>query len=115
MRRRNRIFFTALVAVLSITAVIGLVVLGRETEGPLGSVLVRLGTRLSNVESDAVRRVRGRTKARASALEWAAVYRQNADALRKPDTLLLGAYHESLPHSVDGVLALETALGRELA
>ena len=112
MKRRHRILFSAVVALASIGAIVGLILLGTETEGPLGHALEGIGAGVSRAESRAVRKLRGPGRARR--LEWAKSLRQDPNALRAPDTLLLGIYHEGLPGSLEGVLELETALNTTL-
>jgi hypothetical protein len=112
MRRRHRILLSIMVAVASVSTVISLVLLGTETEGPLGRALEGIGSGVSQAESRVMRSVRG--SGRSKALQWADPLRRDPDALRRPDTLLLGAYHDSLPASLQGVLQLEAALGTTL-
>lgn len=99
-------------AVASISAVISLVLLGTETEGPLGRALQGIGSGVSQAENRVMRSVRG--AGRSKGLQWAEPLRKDPNALRQPDTLLLGAYHDSLPASLQGVLQLEAALGTTL-
>ncbi|MEX2284489.1 MAG: glycosyl hydrolase [Gemmatimonadota bacterium] len=112
MKRRHRILLSVLVAVASISAVISLVLLGTETEGPLGRALQGIGSGVSQAENRVMRSVRG--AGRSKGLQWAEPLRKDPNALRQPDTLLLGAYHDSLPASLQGVLQLEAALGTTL-
>jgi hypothetical protein len=64
------------------------------------------------MEARAVNRVRGPGRARE--LAWLAAERTHADSLRNPSRLLLGAYDDGLPTTLEGVLALEHALGEPL-
>jgi hypothetical protein len=112
VKRRHRILLSVLIAAASVGAVIGLVLLGSETEGPLGRALQGIGSGVSQAESRAMHRVRG--SGRAQNLEWIDVLRQDPQALAHPDTLLLGTFHDSLPASLGGVIRLETALGTTL-
>ncbi len=112
VKRRHRILLTILIAAASVGAVISLVLVGSETEGPLGRALQGIGSGVSQAENRAMRRVRGAGRSRE--LEWAQPLREDPKALREPDTLLLGAYHDSLPGSLLGVLQLEAALGTTL-
>lgn len=109
MRRRTRIGL-ALVAVLgSIAVVLGLIELGSATEGPITTAVEAIGTSVSGLESRVARRLRG--PGRADELEWLEPLRSHADSLHHPDTLMLGAYDDGLPGSLQGVIELEEALG----
>jgi hypothetical protein len=96
----------------SITTILLLTALGSHAQGPLGAVLTRLGTGLSEMESRVVRQVRG--SGRASELSWFQSKRENAAWLRNPDVVLLGAFDGSLPGSLEGVVQLEQAVSTTL-
>jgi hypothetical protein len=108
MRRRYRILLSGAVAVASTGVVILLVLLGSTAQGPIATTLESVGAGISRLESRAVQRVRG--PGRASLMPWLEPLRTDAAALRSPDRLLLGAYDDRLPHSLDGVLRVENAL-----
>jgi hypothetical protein len=113
MRRRYRIVTSVLAAAVSVGLVIALVLLGSATEGPIGTVLNAVGSVVSGVESRVAQRIRG--PGRAQDMAFIEAMRMNADSLRAPNRLLLGAYDASLPSSLDGVLALEDSLHVRLA
>jgi hypothetical protein len=114
MKRRYRLLVTVLVAAASIALVIGLVLLGSASEGPIGAALESIGSAVTRLESRAANRVRGPGRAREMA--WLAPLRASADSLRRPrDVVLVGAYDQSLPGTLDGVLAVERALGHPLS
>lgn len=112
MKRRYRITLTALAAGLSVAAVLGLVVLGSASEGPLSTLFQRIGTGVSGLESRLARTLRG--PGRAADLEWLQRLRDHPDSLRRPDTLLLGAYDDDVPAGFEHLIAFEEALGRRL-
>jgi hypothetical protein len=113
MRRRYRIITSVLAAAASVGLVAGLVLLGSATEGPIGTALQGIGSAVSTVESKVVQRVRG--PGRAQQMAFIAALRADADSLRAPRQLLLGAYDDGLPAQLDGVLRIEEALGQRLA
>ncbi len=90
MKRTQRIVLTALAAAASVAVVLGLVVLGSASRGPLSALFGRIGTGVSGVESGIVRTFRG--PGRSAELAWLGELRRHPDSLRHPDTLLLGVY-----------------------
>lgn len=113
MRRSYRILLTALTAALSVGLVAALVLLGTAAEGPIASVLRAVGQGVRNVEGSITQRVRG--PGRMARMEFIAPLRDDPDSLRAPGRLLLGAYDAGIPTSLEGVLALEEALGAPMA
>jgi hypothetical protein len=103
---------SVLVASASVALVVALVFLGTATEGPIGSVLRSAGQVLRRLESDAAQRMRG--PGRTARMDFIAPMRENADSLRRPGRLVLGAFDDGLPASLDGVLRLEEALQQPL-
>jgi len=112
MKRSSRIVLSAAVATGSVGLVLGLVLLGRASSGPLGAGLETIGSLVRTVESHAAKRLRG--PGRAGELAWAEPIRTNADSLRRTDAFLLGSYDGGLPATFDGVLRIEQALGAPL-
>lgn len=108
MKRRNRIALAVVTAVVSIGMVLGLTLLGSASEGPLSTLLGRVGTAVSDFESRLVRGFRG--PGRSAELAWLGPLRSHPDSLRRPDTLLLGAYEDGIPTSLEDLVALEEAL-----
>lgn len=82
---------------------------GSRSQGPLERALAVVGGAVSDVESRIAHRLRG--PGRSEELAWLAPYREDADRLRHPEHVLLGAFDNGLPQSVEGVWALEEALG----
>jgi hypothetical protein len=113
MRRRYRIITSVLAAAVSVGLVLALVLLGSATEGPIGVALHAVGSVVSGVESRIVKRIRG--PGRVQEMAFIESLRNNADSLREPRRLLLGAYDAELPASLEGVLALEDSLGVRFA
>ncbi|MEX2182029.1 MAG: glycosyl hydrolase [Gemmatimonadaceae bacterium] len=98
------------VVVGSIAAVLLLTSLGTSTRGPLSGLIERIGAGVGAIEY-AARRTLSRTGGRAAQLAAFAPYRTDADRLRRPDRVLLGAYESGLPATLEGVGELEGALG----
>ena len=61
------------------------------------------------MEARAERAARG--AGRIEQLQWLEPYRTHPDSLRQPQHILLGAYDEHVPGTLDGVLQLERKLG----
>jgi hypothetical protein len=95
-----------------VALVLGLAALGSEAQGPIAYTLGQLGSGVSGLESKLVRHVRG--PGRAGELAWFAGRRSELERLREPDEVLLGAFDGAMPKTLDGVLALERALGTTL-
>jgi hypothetical protein len=112
MRKTHRIGLSVAVVGGSIALVVGLVLLGRASEGPIGAGLETIGSLVRSVESRAATRLRA--PGRAAELGWLEPIRARADSLRRPDPFLLGSYDGGLPASFDGVLRIEQALGEPL-
>jgi hypothetical protein len=108
MRRRYRILLAAFITTVSISLVLGLSRLGTAMEGPLGASMSSLGSAVGQIEARIALRVRG--GGRASNLAWLSPYRVDPAALRAPETILLGAYDNGLPASLEGVMGVEAAL-----
>jgi len=113
MRARSRMVLTVVAAVASVGLVMVLIRLGSATEGPLSATLRAVGSGVSRLESAAVRRFRG--SSRADRLAAYATLRESADALRAPRGLLLGAYDGIDVEGFAGILGLEDAIEAPLA
>jgi hypothetical protein len=112
MRRRNRVAIALVAAALSIVVILTLLFAGSASEGPVARVLHGVANFVGLAESRAAKRLRG--PGREKDLTWLARYRDDRNALAHPDTLLLGAFDDSIPASLDGVVRLEHALGTTL-
>lgn len=112
MRRRARLSLTLAALALAVALTSGLVVLGEHTAGPVTSTLRRLGDSVARLEATLAERLRG--PGRREELAWFAPYRQEPERLAAPEVVLLGAYHEAIPGSLEGLLALERSLGIDL-
>lgn len=112
MRTRTRIALSVLAVLGSIAVMIGLISLGSASAGPISTAFDAVGHGVSQLESRLARQVRG--PGRTADLAWLGPLRINADSLRDPDTLLLGAYDDELPGSLEGIIELESALELQL-
>jgi hypothetical protein len=111
MRRRYRILVVLSVIV---GAVLGIVLLTRISvgaRGPLSALGDRAGVVVAAIEQAARRRISG--PGRAGEMTWLERYRQDITLLRRPDSILLGAYEGRLPASLEGVGELERTLGMQ--
>ena len=77
--------------------------------GPLSSGLARLGAGVSSIEHRVRQRIRG--PGRAASLRW---FDRSSAHLRNPTQILLGAYDGHLPGSFDGIVELESEVGKPL-
>lgn len=102
-----------LMVAASVVLVGSLVLAGRASGGPIRAALDAVGGVVSRTEARLARRLRG--PGRAESLQWLAPMRTSADSLRQPGEVLLGAYTDGIPSSLDGVLLLEDSLGAPLA
>ena len=109
MRRRYRLALVGVVVTACIAGVVGLTALSSGSEGPLAAMLERIGTMVGSTEHAVRGRLRG--PGRAKALSWFAPSREAA-ALRRPESILLGAYVSGIRETLDGLSSLETAIGR---
>jgi len=109
VKRRHRIGLAAAAAAASVGLVVALTLLGSASEGPLSTFLGRIGTALSSAESRTIRMMRG--PGRTAELSWLGPLRTDADSLRSPDTLLLGAYDDEVHSTLQDLLTLEDSLG----
>ncbi|HUF26775.1 MAG TPA: glycosyl hydrolase [Gemmatimonadaceae bacterium] len=109
MRRRRRLAVVGIALAVSFGVGTLLMAFSRATEGPIAATLGRIGTLVGVLEKRLADRVRA--PGRTAALAWLTPYRTDAAWLRDPDVVLLGAYDTGLPHSLEGVLQLESELG----
>lgn len=105
--QRILLVVTALLSV--ILAFLGLAYFGAKSEGPISRMLTVVGTAVSEIEAAMTELVRG--PGREAHLQWFQPYRQHDSLLRNPDVVLLGAYDNLMPQSLDGVVKLEQAIG----
>lgn len=113
MRRTHRVLLALVATAGSIGLVVLLVFAGSAGEGPLSTLLLRIGTGVSNLEIRLVRSLRG--PGRAAELGWLEPLREHPDSLRRPDSLLLGAYDGAIPASLEELIVLEQAMGVRFA
>jgi hypothetical protein len=110
MKRRARLALVAVALTAAAGAVFLLTAISTGASGPLASVFARIGAGVGSVENRVRQRLRG--PGRSAQLGW--LDRSQA-FLRRPSTTLLGAYDGNLPASFDGLLALESRIGKPLA
>ncbi len=101
-------------ALASSIAVVGLLIsFSAASEGPIAATLSRLGTAVGSIEHG-IRERFGGGLGRSGELAWFRPYRADADRLRQPDVVLLGAYDSALPDTLEGVVELERTIGTTL-
>jgi hypothetical protein len=89
--------------------VVAATALGSASEGPIGATIEALATIVRSMEHRVRERINGPGRRRN--LEWFEPARAHPLRLRQPERLLLGAYEEKVPDSLEGVVALERMLG----
>lgn len=108
MSKIQRVTWSLLALVSAIGTILVLTALGTRAQGPLSSILSRIGNQVGEMEGRLVRQVRG--SGRAGDLTWFERRRTDLAWLKNPDVVLLGAFDGGLPHSLEGVLQLERAV-----
>ncbi|HEX7796361.1 MAG TPA: hypothetical protein VF456_18495 [Vicinamibacterales bacterium] len=109
MTRLQRLALSGTALASCMAVVLLLISLSSESEGPLAASLDRFGTAVGSIEHR-IRQHFGNGVGRNAEVAWFNPYRQNADRLRRPDRVLVGAYDSALPNALDGVVELERAL-----
>ena len=112
MTRRSRIALAVAALVSAGVIMLGLTALSSSSQGPLETLLDRLAAQVASVEHRLRTRAAGAGRSRA--LAWFEPYRTDAERLRQPAHILLGAYDSRLPGSPQGVIALEQTLDTTL-
>jgi hypothetical protein len=109
VRRGSRLALSGAALVGALLGIELLTVLSSSSEGPLETMLDRLGATVASIEYRIRTRATGAGRSRE--LTWFAPYRTSAERLRQPSAVLLGAYDSRLPDRADGVVELERTLG----
>ncbi|MEO7964612.1 MAG: cellulase, partial [Gemmatimonadaceae bacterium] len=112
MRTRNRLLISLALVAGALAASAGLTTLSRGSDGPLTAALSRAGSAVASLEHGLWERASGGGRARR--MTWFTDSRRSLTALRRPDSVLLGAYDGGMPTSFDGVLRLEQSVGVSL-
>jgi hypothetical protein len=109
VKRRHRIALVAALVATGVGAIELLTRLSAGAVGPLSHLLTSIGTAAGSIEH----RVRARFSGpgRSAQLAWLEPYRADPARLRGPDVVLLGAYDDGIPQTLDGVVQLEQQIG----
>src|SRR6186997_2629721 len=110
LSRAGRLGLVAVLFVSSIAAALALTWFSSASEGPLVATLVRVGTGVGAMEHEIRQRLSGEL-GRSGNLAWFEPYRTDITRLRRPDIVLLGAYDNAIPGTLDGMVELDRALG----
>ena len=108
MRRRHRLLLTAAFIASAVLAVFALTAVGARGTGPLTTMFESIAAATGSAEHRLRSRMLG--SGRADALAWLAAYRRDGSRLKRPDRILVGAWDDGLPATLDGVIALEDTL-----
>ena len=109
MRPGARLAVVTIAAATSIAVVVALTAFSAAAQGPIGTLLDRLGAGWGSLEYALRERLTGGGRGRS--LAWLAPYASDVARLRAPDVVLLGAYDSGLPASLEGVVELEQQIG----
>jgi hypothetical protein len=112
MRRRNRAILSIIAALASVGLVMLLLFAGSASEGPLARVLHGVANVVGLAENRVAKKLRG--PGREQELTWLQPMRENRAPLLTPDRVLFGAFDDSIPASLDGVVSLEKSIGTTL-
>jgi len=112
MRRRYRLAVVATALASFAGGVWLLTSFNAKSEGPLASILERMGSAVASLEHK-LRGDAGRGE-RSRRLEWLEPYRKDPSLLRHPERVLLGAYDGGIPATLEGIERLENRLGTTL-
>jgi hypothetical protein len=109
VRGRQRIVVVVVFVAFAAAGVAALAALGSASTGPLSATLGWVAALTGSIEHRVRDRIQG--PGRRARLERFAPYRDDVNRLRRPDTVLLGAYDGGIPRTLDGVVALEARIG----
>ena len=112
MKTFHRVTAVSVVLGSIVLVFFGLTYVSTKTEGPLARALTVAGVVLGEMENSIVKFFRG--PGREAELAWLQPYRSSVSVLRTPDTLLLGAFDNNIPQTLDGILRLEEAIGARM-
>jgi hypothetical protein len=113
LSRAYRLVLVATALASSIAIVSVLTRFSSASEGPLAATLDWVGTTVGSIEHRVRQRLEGGL-GRSGELAWFRSYRTDADPLRHPDAVLLGAYDSAIPETLDGVVEFERTIGTTL-
>ena len=108
LTRRSRLALVLAALVGAVLIIAALTSLSSSSEGPLETLLDRVGATVVSVEHRLRTRATGAGRSRQ--LAWFEPYRTDAARLRRPSEVLLGAYDSDLPGTAEGVVQLERKL-----
>lgn len=112
MRRRHRLAVVAAALVTFAGGVWLLTSFNARSEGPIASILERMGSAVASLEHKLRGGVGGPERSRG--LDWLEPYRREPSRLRHPEVMLLGAYDSGIPATFEGIERLEQHLGATL-
>jgi hypothetical protein len=96
----------------SVVFVLLLLSIGSASEGPIATMLNRMGSAIGSVEYAIREQISG--PGRSAELVWFEPYRGETERLKNPGVVLLGAYDSLVPQTLEGVVELEQRLGTTL-
>jgi hypothetical protein len=111
MTRLQRTLSAGIAFAVAVGTILLLTLTGSRSEGPIARVFSGVAAAVQAAEIRAVRNIRG--EGRRQDLAWLDPYR-SVENLRLPDRVLLGAYDDGLPWTLEGIYAIEQAIGTTL-
>lgn len=109
MKAKSFRIFSTLAAVLTgVIIVMALSFAGNKSRGPLENFFTGAGNAVQEVENTVI--IKQRQHKRADDLTWFNSYISNPSKLKRPNTILLGAYDNQISESFKSVVELEDSL-----
>ncbi|HUF69600.1 MAG TPA: glycosyl hydrolase [Longimicrobiales bacterium] len=105
----NRILVVSVALAAATGATVLLTYAGGHSQGPVAAILSRVGAGIGGAETAIVHMLRG--NGRADDLSWLAPYHRDGGLLHETPALLVGAYDDGMPSTLEGVIELERSTG----
>ena len=109
MRAGQRLVVAVVFVAFAAVGVAALAAMGSASTGPLSATLGWIAALTGSIEHRVRDRIEG--PGRRARLARFVPYRDDANRLRRPDTVLLGAFDGGIPRTLDGIVALEERIG----
>jgi len=103
-----RVFSTLAAVLAGVIIVLALSFAGNKSRGPLENFFTGAGNAVQKVENDVI--IKQRQHKRADDLTWFSPYIADPAKLKKPSSIMLGAYDNQISESFKSVIELEDSL-----
>ncbi|MDB5282217.1 MAG: hypothetical protein JWO06_1292 [Bacteroidota bacterium] len=108
MTRTYRISIALVALIIGVAIVVVLSIAGKKTKGPLENLFSYTGEKVNEMENNII--IAQREGKRSDKLQWFKPYITDSVLLKKPETLLLGAYDNNTKESFESIVTLEDSL-----